>query len=309
MKILITGGAGFIGSHLAEKLLEINEDVIILDNFNHSYHPAVKRRNIRRILTSITLLEQSLEAHYELTNTILRLKPDVVLHLAAYAGVRPSWDTPTLYSDVNITATANLLNACRQNGVEKFIFASSSSVYGIGSDFRETSILQPISPYAASKVAGEALCHAFYHGYGLPCTCLRFFTVYGPRQRPEMAIHKFTRMIDAGEEIPVYDNGKSSRDYTHVDDIVDGIIASIVDGNAFEIYNLGNSIPVKLTEVITLIEGALGKKAKIRMMPHQPGDVPTTKACITKAQIGLSYFPRVEFKEGIRRFVDWYKAN
>jgi UDP-glucuronate 4-epimerase len=193
--------------------------------------------------------------------------------------------------------------------VKKFIFASSSSVYGSNvAPFREDYLLKPLSPYAASKVAGEALCHAFHHAYGMPCACLRFFTVYGPRQRPEMAIHKFTRAIDEGQEIPVFDGGKSTRDYTYIDDIVDGIIASI-HGEGFEIFNLGNGGEVRLTELITLIEEALGKKARIRLEPHQRGDVLSTRACILKAQERMSYFPRVDIREGINRFVDWYRVR
>jgi len=308
MRVLITGGAGFIGSNLAEKLIEINDDVIIIDNFNYAYHPSIKRQNIESFLNRIELIEKPVNC-FTLAEDFKRLKPDIVIHLAAYAGVRPSFETPQLYCENNVTDTARLLELSRQSGVKKFIFASSSSVYGANTaPFCEDYLLKPLSPYAASKVAGEALCHAFYHAYGMSVTCLRFFTVYGPRQRPEMAIHKFTRMIDEGREIPVFDGGNSCRDYTYIDDIVDGIIASI-QGEGFEIFNLGNGEEVRLTEVITLLEEVLRKKAKIQLLPHQRGDVLSTRACILKAQERLNYFPSVDIEEGITRFVEWYRAN
>lgn len=235
-----------------------------------------------------------------------------MVHLAARAGVRPSISDPLLYQDVNIRGTVALLESCKAHGIKNFIFASSSSVYGENQrvPFTEEDLdIQPISPYGATKRAGELLCYSYHYLYGMNVACLRFFTAYGPRQRPEMAVHKFTRLIDRGEKIPIYGDGSSRRDYTYIDDLIDGILAVIHYHQGFEIYNLGESQTTSLKELIRLIEGALGKKATIEMLEPQPGDVSVTYADIAKAKRILKYQPRVKMEEGVKRFVDWYKAN
>lgn len=312
-KVLVTGAAGFIGSHLVELLLDLGYQIIGLDNFDDFYSPAIKRHNIRNLngandflLEQGDIRDEPLLARIFKTNDI-----DTVVHLAARAGVRPSIKQPLLYQDINIGGTINLLEASRTCGVKQFIFASSSSVYGLSSSlpFKEDAKLEhPTSPYASSKAAAELFCYTYHHLYDLPVTVLRFFTVYGPRQRPEMAIHRFTRMIDSGEEISVFGDDNSKRDYTNISDIVNGISRALTAQNrGFEIFNLGNSHPISLEYLIQLIEAALGKKAKIKRLPMQPGDVPITFAEISKAKNRLDYQPKVTIEEGISLFVQWYR--
>lgn len=312
MKVLLTGGAGFIGSHLSERLLSDGVDLTILDNFNDFYDPSIKRRNIQEVRKAgdFDLVEADLLDEAALDRVFRNHGPRVVIHLAAWAGVRPSLERPALYSQVNVTGTVNLLERAQKNRISHFIFGSSSSVYGINSKvpFSEDDPLhRPISPYAATKRAAELLCHTYHHNYGLPVTCLRFFTVYGPRQRPEMAIHKFTRLIDEGREIEVFAGGTSRRDYTYVDDIVSGVMAALERSPSFDIFNLGNSKTVLLTDLIHLIEQEIGKEARTRLLPVQPGDVPITYADITRARRELGYNPTVPIEEGVRRFVAWFK--
>jgi len=311
MKVLVTGGAGFIGSHACQHLLDRGDEIVVVDNCNDFYDPRIKARNLDRVrergefpfhcqdLLDVPALSEVFRAH----------RPSAILHLAAYAGVRPSLENPVLYTQVNVTGTAGLLALAREFGAENFVFASSSSVYGVNSKvpFEEDDpISQPVSPYAATKRAGELLCFAHHHNYGLPVSCLRFFTVYGPRQRPEMAIHKFVRTIVNDGEIPVYHQGKSERDYTYVDDVVQGILSALDRPDGFRICNLGNSRTVPLMRLIELIEAALQKKAKIRLLPAQAGDVPITYADISRAREQLGYSPETPIEEGIPKFVEWY---
>ena len=314
--ILVTGGAGFIGSHLCERLLRDGIRVICLDNFDSFYDPNIKIKNAERMAKRFPDLFELVTGDIRNPEHLKRIfeknKIDSVVHLAARAGVRPSIAEPLLYQDVNIRGTMVLLEACKENGVHNFIFASSSSVYGENQrvPFKEEDLdIQPISPYGATKRAGELLCYSYHHLYGMNIACLRIFTAYGPRQRPEMAIHKFTRLIDQGEKIPIYGDGSSRRDYTYIDDLVDGILGVIRYHNGFEIYNLGESQTTSLKELIRLIEEAFGKKVNIEMLEPQPGDVSTTYADITKAKRMLKYQPNVKMEEGIKRFVEWYKAQ
>ncbi|MEE8160248.1 MAG: NAD-dependent epimerase/dehydratase family protein [Acidobacteriota bacterium] len=311
MKILLTGGAGFIGSHLAERLLGRGETVVILDDFNSFYDPEIKIKNVQKIREKgeFILYREDLLNSKAIREIFDRHQPEAVIHLAAYAGVRPSLENPALYCEVNVTGTARLLEICKDHGVKHFIFGSSSSVYGVSSRLpfgEDDPVDQPISPYAATKRAGELLCSVYHQNYNLPVTCLRFFTVYGPRQRPEMAIHKFTRQIQRGQEIAVYHEGRSERDYTYVDDIMQGVLAALDRASGFKIFNLGNSRTVVLQELIGLIERALGKEAKIRLLPAQPGDVPVTFADISRAEEALGYSPVTSIEQGVPRFVDWY---
>ena len=314
--ILVTGGAGFIGSHLCEQLLGDGVHVIGLDNFDNFYDPNIKIKNIEVIAKKFPdlfeLVTGDIRNPQHLKEIFKKNKVDFVIHLAARAGVRPSISDPLLYQDVNIRGTNVLLEACKEHGVEHFIFASSSSVYGENQrvPFTEKDLdIQPISPYGATKRAGELLCYSYHHLYGMNIACLRIFTAYGPRQRPEMAIHKFTRLIDQGEKIPIYGDGSSRRDYTYIDDLIEGILGVIRYHKGFEVYNLGESQTTSLMELIKLIEGAFGKKANIEMLEPQPGDVSMTYADITKAERMLRYQPEVKMEEGIRRFVEWYKAR
>ncbi len=309
--ILVTGGSGFIGSNLCDRLLKLNCRLVNLDCFNDYYSPLIKRRNISDALCNpcYTLIEGSILDTELLTDIFRSFNIDKVIHLAAIPGVRNSIENPLYYVDVDIKGTVNLLELCRKYNISKFLFASSSSVYGnnkIPFEEKDSLSLQ-LSPYAASKYCGEVFCKTYNQLYGIPIACLRFFTVYGPRQRPDMAIHKFTRMIDEGREITVYGNGESSRDYTYIDDIIDGIISSMNLNCDFEIFNLGSSEPVKILPLINLIEGRLNKKAIIYFTGTQPGDAPYTFADITKSKEMLGYRPRVSIRDGIDRFVDWYK--
>ena len=309
--ILITGAAGFIGSHLSDRLLKEDYRIICLDNLDAFYDPQIKRENLRPLLANnnFTLIEGDIRNLELLTDIFEGNRIDVIVHIAARAGVRPSIIEPLLYYDVNVRGTTNLLEMAKLYHVKKFIFASSSSVYGENEKvpFREDdNVDYPISPYAATKKAGELIAFTYHHLFGIPVTCLRFFTVYGPRQRPEMAIHKFTRLIYEGKSIPVYGDGTSRRDYTYIDDIIAGITASINTELGYEIINLGESKTVRLSELIYLIEENLQKKAVIEWLPEQPGDVPVTFADIDKARKLLGYAPCVDIKEGVGRFVKWF---
>ncbi len=314
--VLITGGAGFIGSHLCRRLLEEGARVICLDNFDSFYDPNIKIKNIKELVEGYPerfQLKTGDIRNPEHLREIYRENPvHRVVHLAARAGVRPSIEHPLLYQDVNIRGTITLLEVCKEFGIKEFIFASSSSVYGENQriPFSEEDLdIQPISPYGATKRAGELLCYSYHYLYGMNIACLRIFTAYGPRQRPEMAIHKFTRLIDRGEVIPIYGDGSSRRDYTYIDDLIDGFMATLSHHRGFEIYNLGESQTTSLIELVKLIEEAFGKKAHIEMLESQPGDVSVTYADIRKARRMLGYQPRVKIEEGIKRFVEWYKEQ
>ena len=312
MNFLVTGAAGFIGSNLCERLLAEGHSVCGFDDLNDFYAPAQKEQNIRDLqsLGRFTFIRGDLRDASAVRSAIDQASFDQVIHLAARAGVRPSLQDPALYQEVNVTGTTHLLEAARKKGIPKAIIASSSSVYGLNSTvpFSETDpIFNPISPYAASKLACEALGHVYHHIYGMDIAMLRFFTVYGPRQRPDLAIHKFAGRILAGEPIPVYGDGSSSRDYTYVTDTVEGILACTQKTLGYEIFNLGESECVRLSRLIELLESALGKKAIIDRQPEQPGDVPTTFANITKARELLGYNPRVKIEQGIPLFVEWFR--
>jgi UDP-glucuronate 4-epimerase len=314
--ILVTGGAGFIGSHLCERLLSDGVKVICLDNFDSFYDPDIKIKNAegmtKKFQDLFELVTGDIRNPDHLKGIFQKNRVDFVIHLAARAGVRPSIADPLLYQDVNIRGTIVLLEACKAYKIKNFIFASSSSVYGENQrvPFTEEDLdIQPVSPYGATKRAGELLCYSYHHLYGMNIACLRIFTAYGPRQRPEMAIHKFTRLIDRGEKIPIYGDGSSRRDYTYIDDLIEGILGVIRYHKGFEIYNLGESQTTSLIELIKLIEGAFGKKADIEMLELQPGDVSVTYADITKAKRMLKYQPKVKMEEGIKRFVEWYRAQ
>jgi UDP-glucuronate 4-epimerase len=311
MRFLITGGAGFIAFHLASRLLAEGHEVALLDNFNRFYDPELKRRNVRDLhgLGRVALYENDILDREALPRIFSQSQPEMVIHLAAWAGVRPSLEKPELYSDVNVTGTVNMLESARRHAVRGFIFASSSSVYGGNTKipFSETDpVDRPVSPYAATKKAGELLCHSYAHNYGMHITCLRFFTVYGPRQRPEMAIHKFARLIRDGEEVPVYGDGSSRRDYTYIDDIVSGITAAIRLNAPYAVLNLGESRMVTLLELVRHLESALERKARVRFFPDQPGDVAVTCADVSRAREMLGYNPSTLIEEGLRRFVEWF---
>ncbi len=313
MKILITGGAGFIGSHLVERLLERGREVVCLDDFNDSYDPAVKRRNISPVLGNplFTLVEGDIRDRDLLQGLCREHWFETIVHLAARAGVRESLKDPLLYEELNCHGTLNLLESARRHDIRHFVFGSSSSIYGANTKVpfsEEDKVDRPISPYAATKRSCELLCYTYHHLCGLNVTALRFFTVYGPRQRPEMAIYRFTRRILGGEPIELYGDGTSRRDYTYVDDIMDGLLKAIDRPFPFEIFNLGESQTVELAGLIRIIEEATGKRAVIKRLPPQPGDTPITYADIGKARAMLGYSPRVRIEEGIGRFVSWYKG-
>jgi UDP-glucuronate 4-epimerase len=312
--VLVTGGAGFIGSHLVRRLLERGDRVTVLDDFNDYYDPKLKRTNVAATLSHPDY--RLVEGDIRDAELVDRLFGDSgfgsVIHLAARAGVRPSLAEPILYEDVNCIGTLRLLEAARRYGPKNFVFGSSSSVYGINEKvpFAETDpVDQPISPYATTKRAGELLCFNYSHLYDFRCSCLRFFTVYGPGQRPEMAIHKFTRMLAEGRAIPMYGDGSTRRDYTWVEDIVDGILAAHDLAPRFEIFNLGGAETTRLDELIAWIAEDLGVEPRIERLGDQPGDVPITYADVTKAERMLGYGPKVPIREGIRRFVDWYREH
>lgn len=315
MNFLVTGGAGFIGSNLCERLLKEGHSVWALDDLNDFYDPARKWKNIAdlRDLTPRFRLVLGDVSRAESVEEALSSAPfDQIIHLAARAGVRPSLEHPGLYQQVNVLGTTHLLEAARKRGIKKLIIASSSSVYGLNSKVpfsEDDPVTRPISPYAASKLACEGLGYVYHHIYGMDITMLRFFTVYGPRQRPDLAIHKFARLISAGRPIPVFGDGSTARDYTFVTDTVDGILACTTREFGYEIFNLGESQTVKLSHLIELLESALGRKAIIERLPPQPGDVPITYADISKARRVLGYNPQVTIEQGIPRFVEWFRAN
>ena len=313
MKIVITGAAGFIGSHLTERLLADGCTVVGVDSFDRFYDPAVKRRNIAGPLSNphFQLVEADIRDASAMEEAIGD-DTDVIVHLAARAGVRPSIAEPGLYADVNINGTVGLLEIARQRNIPRFIFASSSSVYGNNEKVpfsEEDNVDFPISPYAATKKAGELICHTYHHLYGTAITCLRFFTVYGPRQRPDLAIHKFARLIEAGTPIPVYGDGTMMRDFTYIDDIIAGVVAAIDRCTDYEIYNLGESQPISVKDLIAELEHALDKKAIRDHQPTQPGDVDRTYADVTKAEMHLGYKPSTDIRAGLARFVAWLRDN
>ncbi len=316
MKILATGAAGFIGSHLCEALVKEHE-VIGLDNFCDYYDIKIKRNNLLELakFDNFQIIKADIRSKSELEDIFSHHKFDIIIHLAAMAGVRPSIADPVLYTEVNINGTVNLLEQCKKHAVKKFIFASSSSVYGNNKKvpFTESDFVDfPISPYAATKKAGELICHTYHHLEEISMVCLRFFTVYGPRQRPDLAIHKFARKILDDEIISVFGDGSTKRDYTYIDDIVDGILKSINfvnDGYRYEIFNLGESQTISLSKMIETIEKTLEKTAQKEILPLQPGDVDQTFANISKANKLLGYNPKTNFIDGIDKFVEWLKDN
>ena len=313
MQFLVTGGAGFIGSHVAERLLRDGHRVTVFDDLNSFYSPALKQANLAVLAVAggnrYDFVQGDLTDRAALETVFAETRFDQVIHLAARAGVRPSLLEPALYQRVNVEGTVNLFEAGRAHGVRKFIVASSSSVYGTNAKvpFSEADpIFHPISPYAASKLACEALGHVYHHLYGLDVTLLRFFTVYGPRQRPDLAIHKFATLMTAGKPIPVFGDGSTERDYTYSDDIVEGVVACTRHDFGFELFNLGESQTVRLDRLIALLESALGRPAIIDRQPPQPGDVPRTFADITKARAKLGYHPTTKIAEGIPKFAAWF---
>jgi len=318
-RILLTGGAGFIGSHAAEALLRRGAVLSIVDNLDHFYSSAWKKKNLDDVRSAgnFEFFERDICDLETMRETFAATRPDILVHLAARAGVRPSIEQPRLYEQVNVAGTVNLLELCREFQVGKIVFGSSSSVYGVSSHApfsEEQHDLRPISPYAATKLAGESFCYTYAHLYGLPAICLRFFTVFGPRQRPDLAIHKFVALLEKGEPLPIFGDGETGRDYTFVDDIVAGVLAAIeytppaVNGAPFEIFNLGNSHPVKLNELLASLEKVTGKKAIRERKDEQPGDVPLTWADISKAGKLLGYRPKTGLEDGLKKFVAWYRS-
>lgn len=313
MRILVTGAAGFIGSHLCERLLDNGCTVIGVDNFDDFYDPQIKRRNISECLKSdeFQLVEADIRDSAAMGKA---LGPGVetIVHLAAKAGVRPSIAEPLVYSDVNINGTMVLLELAKERGIDKFVFASSSSVYGNNEKVpfsEQDNVDFPISPYAATKKACELICHTYHHLCAISITGLRFFTVYGPRQRPDLAIHKFARLIEDGKPIPVYGDGSMMRDFTYIDDIIDGTVAAIDKCSGFNIYNLGESRPIRVNDLIDEIENALGKKAVKEHLPLQPGDVDRTFADVTRAARDLGYNPKTDIRTGLAKFVEWLRSQ
>lgn len=311
MRVLLTGAAGFIGSHVATALLDRGDEVVGFDNFNSFYDPAIKRRNIATLAArpAFEMVEADLLDPSGLDIAFARGGFDAIVHLAAWAGVRPSIGNAGLYFDVNVSGTVDLLERARTHSVKRFVFASSSSVYGGRTEvpFRESDMVdRPISPYAATKKAGEVLCYTWHHLHGLDVSALRFFTVYGPRQRPEMAIHRFATRMARNEEIVLFGDGSSARDYTYISDIVEGVLASLDRCKGFEIYNLGESRLTTLQELVDKLAKALAVTPKVRHEPEQPGDVPITFADISKAKEKLGYDPHTTVDDGLARFAEWF---
>jgi UDP-glucuronate 4-epimerase len=315
MRVLVTGGAGAIGSHVVERLLARGDRVTILDSFHDFYPRPIKERNIAELRHHVCfegLRELDIREVSQVDGLIADLRPDGIVHLAARAGVRPSLEDPVGYVDCNLTGTASVLNAALAHGIERFVFASSSSVYGErprGPFVEDVAADRPLSPYGATKRGGELLCHAAHHTHGLSVTCLRFFTVYGPRQRPDLAIHKFARLALAGRAIPVYGDGSAERDFTYVSDIVDGVVRALDRCSGYAIYNLGRGKPVTLADTIGALESALGVAIERETLPLQNGDVPRTWAAIERANAELGYEPRVELDDGIAAFVRWLRKE
>ena len=310
MRILVTGGAGFIGSHLVEKLLATGHAVSILDDFNDFYDPQIKRANLQAVAADVAIHQIDLRDGAAVNTLFHQEKFDAIAHLAARAGVRPSIRQPQLYHDTNVGGTLHLLEAARLTGVERFVFASSSSVYGISKTIpfsEDLHLTQTISPYAATKIAGEFLCSTYSHLYRMRVVALRFFTVYGARQRPDLAIHQFTKRIHAGVAIDQYGDGTTRRDYTYIDDTIQGVMAALeYEGPLFDLFNLGESDTIQLQDLIAGLEEALGRKAKINRLPEQPGDMPVTCADISKARKLLGYNPTTSLSVGLPKFVDWF---
>ncbi len=310
MNILVTGGAGFIGSHVCRRLLSEGHSVTLIDDFNNYYDPAIKRANVLGLGEAVRVVEGDIRDRDQIQRLFSDGKFEAVIHIAARAGVRPSVSDPQLYIDTNITGTHHLLEASRQYGVGRFLFASSSSVYGLAKKVpfsEDLPLPQTLSPYAATKLAGEHICGNYSYLFGLRVVCLRFFTVYGPGQRPDLAIHKFTDAIHKGLPIPQYGDGSTRRDYTYIDDIVQGVMGALkYEGALFDIFNLGENQTITLSELIREIEKGLGKKAVIEFLPEQQGDMPLTSADITKARALLGYNPQTKIAEGIPKFIDWY---
>jgi UDP-glucuronate 4-epimerase len=315
MNFLVTGGAGFIGSHVCERLLQAGHAVWALDDLNSFYEVALKEQNLRELQAAgprFVFVRGDITDPAVVTGLFRSVPFDQMIHLAARAGVRPSVEHPALYQRVNVEGTVNLLEAARQTGVRKVILASSSSVYGVNAKvpFAESDpIFSAISPYAASKLATEALGHVYHHLDGMDVVMLRFFTVYGPRQRPDLAIHKFARLMAAGQPIPVFGDGATARDYTYITDILDGVMACTERPFGYEIFNLGESQTVPLSRLIELLERSLGCRARLDRQPPQPGDVPLTYADISKARAQLGYAPKVKIDQGIPLFVEWFKQT
>ena len=310
MNILVTGGAGFIGSHVCRRLLSEGYSVTLIDNFNDYYDPSIKRANVSGLGDRVWVVEGDIRDRDQIQRLFAEGKFETVIHIAARAGVRPSVIDPQLYIDTNITGTHHLLEASRQFGVGRFLFASSSSVYGLAKKVpfsEDLPLPQTLSPYAATKLAGEHICGNYSYLFGLRVVCLRFFTVYGPGQRPDLAIHKFTDAIHKGLPIPQYGDGSTRRDYTYIDDIVQGVMGALkYEGPLFDIFNLGENQTITLSELIREIEKGLGKKAVIEFLPDQQGDMPLTSADITKARALLGYNPQTKIAEGIPKFIEWY---
>ena len=310
-RVLVTGGAGFIGSHLVDRLLERENEVVCYDNLNDFYTPDEKRCNIASHSADPLFLfvEGDIRDAEALEKVVLQWRPDMIVHLAAQAGVRPSVLEPEICESVNVRGTLNILEAAKKAGVRKFIFGSSSSVYGLNKKVpfsEDDSLLKPASPYAASKIAGEAFCHTYAHLYGIQVVSLRFFTVYGPRQRPDLAIRKFAEKMLRGEEVTLYGDGSSARDYTYIDDIVQGVLSAMsYTGAAYDVFNLGNSNPVLLIDLVRALEKSLGREARIKWADEQPGDVPITYADVTKAEKLLGFQPAISLEEGLRNFAGW----
>jgi len=313
MKVLITGAAGFIGSHLSERLLNDGWTVVGVDNFDDFYDPQIKRRNIADCLKDKNF--QLIEADIRNTSAVDKAVTDdieTIVHLAARAGVRASIAQPLLYADVNVNGTVVLLEAAKKHKTKKFIFGSSSSVYGNNKKVpfaEDDNVDFPISPYAATKKACELICYTYHHLYSLPITCLRFFTVYGPRQRPDLAIHKFAKLIEQNKPIHVYGDGTMMRDFTYIDDIINGVVAAIDKCSGFDIYNLGESRPITVNDLIAELEKALGKKALRKYLPPQPGDVERTYADVTKAVSQLGYNPSITIPVGLPKFAQWLRQD
>jgi UDP-glucuronate 4-epimerase len=308
--MLVTGGAGFIGSHLVEKLLAVGHEIVVLDDFNDFYDPRIKHANIAGFAKDVSVCHVDLRDSDSVRAVFHREKVDAIAHLAARAGVRPSIQQPRLYYDTNVVGTLHLLESARVTGVQRFIFASSSSVYGASKavPFSEDQhLIQTLSPYGATKVAGEFLCSTYSHLYQMRVVALRYFTVYGPRQRPDLAIHQFTRRIYGGQSIDQFGDGSTRRDYTYIDDIIQGTMAALnYSGPLYDFFNLGESQTIKLKDLISAIEHALGKQAKINQLPEQAGDMPLTYADISKARKLLGYNPTTKLNEGLPKFIDWF---
>lgn len=308
MRILVTGGAGFIGSHVVDRLIERGDDVVVVDDFNGYYSPSLKRSNVAHFSDGVEIYERSITDDLD---DIFADGIDAVIHLAAHAGVRPSIENPKLYVDMNVVGTQNILDTMVRLKVKKLVFASSSSVYGNNQKVpfsEDDTVDYPISPYAATKKANELMCYTYHHLHGMDVNCLRFFTVYGPRGRPDMAIAKFTRLLSDGEPIEMYGDGTSQRDYTYISDIVDGVIGALDKDFGYEIFNLGNSETVELKRLVSVIENALGKKAQVVHKEMQQGDVDITHADISKSRKMLGFNPTVSIEEGVKRYVQWLKG-